>query len=437
VLREPATEAQAETIFASPLTKAVRTIINEDVRPTGIVTGVKAMRRALLLGFSLVVLAGLIQAPASLFAQGSVPTRSLAKPVAEFEEPFTSIGSIRELANGRVIVSDARDRIVQMLDFESGEATQVGREGQGPGEYSFPGGVYAAPRDSTLLYDPLNQRLLVIAPNGKPAGQHALRREGAGPGPRLGGQPRGTDARGRLYSQGMGFSMGPNGPETADSVPIIRYDRGTSRSDTLAFIGVPKSNASVSGGQGNTRIMVGMANPFAPRDEWAVAPDGRVAVVTPEPYRVEWIAPNGARTAGPAIPAPRLAVTDADKKEIERQRAGGVTMVMTRTDGPGGGSAQARAGRATDLPPITDWPEYKPPFVGNAATVAPNGELWVRRTRPAGDDAPFYDVFNGQGHLVRHLRLPKGTRLVGFGTKSAYLVRTDADDLQYLQKYLL
>lgn len=395
------------------------------------------MRHAPLLGLSLVALAGLVPAPAQLFAQGSLPTRSLTKPVAEFEEPFTSIGSIRELANGRVIVSDSRDRIVQMLDFESGEATQVGREGQGPGEYSFPGGVYAAPRDSTLLVDPLNQRLLVIAPNGKPAGQHALRREGAGNGPRVGGQPRGTDAQGRLYSQGMGFSMGPNGPQTADSVPIIRYDRGTSRSDTLTFIAVPKSNASVSGGQGNMRVMVGAANPFAPRVEWAVAPDGRVAVVTPEPYRVEWIAPNGARTTGPAIPAPRLEVTDADKKEIERQRAGGVSMVMTRTEGPGGGSAQARPGRATDLPPITDWPEYKPPFVANAAVVAPDGNLWVRRTRPAGDNAPFYDVFNGKGQLVGHVRLPKGTRLVGFGAKSAYLVRTDADDLQYLQKYSL
>ncbi|MGI8842118.1 MAG: hypothetical protein ACR2HZ_00345, partial [Gemmatimonadaceae bacterium] len=339
--------------------------------------------------------------------------------------------------NGRVIVSDARDRIVQMLDFESGEATQVGREGQGPGEYSFPGGVYAAPRDSTLLYDPLNQRLLIIAPNGKPAGQHALRQEGGGRGPRVSGQPRGTDARGHLYSQGTGFSMGPNGPETADSVPIIRYDRGTSRSDTLAFIRVAKGNASVSGGQGSTRVMMGMANPFAPRDEWAVAPDGRVAVVTPEPYRVEWIAPNGARTAGPAIPTPRLEVTDADKKEIERQRAGGVSMVMTRTDGPGGASAQARPSRATDLPPITDWPEYKPPFVGNAATVAPNGELWVRRTRPTGDDAPFYDVFDGKGQLVGHVRLPKGTRLAGFGKSSVYLVRLDADDLQYLQRYAL
>lgn len=386
---------------------------------------------------SWVVIAGLIQIPAPAGAQGKLPVRTLTKPAAEFEEPFTAISSIRELPNGRVIVSDSRDRVVQMLNFESGEATPVGREGQGPGEYSFPGGVFAAPGDTTLLYDPLNQRYLLIAPDGKPAGQHALRSEGTRPGPRAMGIPRGSDARGRVYSQGTGVTMGPNGPTVADSAPIVRYDRATQKTDTLAFLMVPKANTNVSGGQGNMRVMVGAANPLAPREEWAVAPDGRIAIVKPEPYRVEWVAPNGAHTSGPAVPAPKMKVTEADKKEIEKARAGGTAIMMTRRDGPNGTSAQARAMRPGDLPPLTDWPEYKPPFTGNAATVAPNGELWVRRTRPAGDLVPFYDVFDSKGQLVGHVQLPKGTRLIGFGKNSVYLVRTDADDLQYLQKYAL
>ena len=394
------------------------------------------MQLARVGSITLVVLAGVLQAPPSARAQGALPTRTLGKPVAEFEEPFTSVGSVRELSNGRVIVSDARDRVVQMLDFASGSATQVGREGQGPGEYAFPGGVYAAPGDTTLLHDPLNQRLLLIAPNGKPAGQHALRREGPGPGPRVMGPVRGSDARGRLYSQGSGITMGPEGPQSSDSVPIIRYDRGTQKADTVAFLAQPRSNTQVSGGQGNMRVMVGAANPLAPRDEWAVAADGRVAVVRHEPYRVEWIAPTGARTVGPAIPFPKVKVSEADKKAIERQRASGGAIMMTRNDGPGGSSAQARAMSAADLPPLTDWPEYRPPFVGGAATVAPNGELWVRRTL-TGAEAQTYDVFDAKGARVAQVQLPRGTRLVGFGKGTAYLVRIDDDDLQYVQKYTL
>src|SRR5690606_7639560 len=109
----------------------------------------------------------------------------------------------------------------------------------------------------------------------------------------------GTDLRGRLYSEGMSFRMGPNGPELSDSVPVMRYDLAAGKADTLAFVKVPSSNTKVSGGQGNMRVAVGMPNPLAARDEWAVAPDGRVAIVRPEPYRVEWIAPNGERTMGP------------------------------------------------------------------------------------------------------------------------------------------
>jgi hypothetical protein len=67
--------------------------------------------------------------------------------------------------------------------------------------------------------------------------------------------------------------------------------------------------------------------------------------------------------------------------------------------------------------------------------MAPNGELWVQRSQPA-EAAPLYDVFDGQGRLVRQVRLQKDTRLVGFGATSVYVARTDTgDDLQYLQRF--
>jgi hypothetical protein len=129
-------------------------------------------------------------------------------------------------------------------------------------------------------------------------------------------------------------------------------------------------------------------------------------------------------------------VSDADKRAIEKQRAGGTSIAMTRTDGPGGGSSSARTLSARDLPPLTDCPEYKPPFVAGAASIAPNGELWVRRTL-IGEDTQRYDVFDARGQRIANVELPKGTRLAGFGKGSVYLIRIDADDLQFLQKYSL
>jgi len=41
-------------------------------------------------------------------------TRTLGKPQAEFAEPFTEIGAIRELRDGRLIVVDARELTVKL-----------------------------------------------------------------------------------------------------------------------------------------------------------------------------------------------------------------------------------------------------------------------------------------------------------------------------------
>jgi hypothetical protein len=87
------------------------------------------------------------------------------------------------------------------------------------------------------------------------------------------------------------------------------------------------------------------------------------------------------------------------------------------------------------IPEPTDWPDVKPAFTASAATATPNGQLWVLRTRAAKDRIPTYDVFDAAGRVVGRVALPVDTRLVGFGNGTVYLVRSDEDDLQYLQRY--
>ncbi|MGQ0643339.1 MAG: hypothetical protein ACT4P6_21545, partial [Gemmatimonadaceae bacterium] len=108
-----------------------------------------------------------LAASASSAMTQSVPTRQLGKADAEFADPFTQIAAIRELKNGRVLVVDPRDKVVQLVDMAGGSATKVGREGQGPGEYSLPMTLVALPGDSSGIFDPLNQRYLLIDPSGK------------------------------------------------------------------------------------------------------------------------------------------------------------------------------------------------------------------------------------------------------------------------------
>jgi hypothetical protein len=369
-----------------------------------------------------------------------IATKILSKADAEFEEPFTNVAGVRELSDGRVVVVDPRDKVVQVIDFKTGNAVKVGREGSGPGEYAIPTALVALPGDTSGVYDPLNRRLLLVLPNGKAgafANSEVDAAGGAGPGMRVGGmQPRWSDARGRLFAQGSGFRMTDQGPQTSDSAPVTRFDRAARKMDTIAFIQLPKNNAQVQGGRDNMQVRIGGANPFAPRDEWAVANDGRVAIVTATPeYRVVWIAPDGKRTTGPAIAYDKIRVSDGHKQEWRDQfRRTAITMSVTNQNG----RTSVSSGPPPGGPPEpSEWPELLPPFLQNAARVAPNGQLWVLRTREARDDKPTFDVFDGAGRLVSRVQLPPKTRLAGFGNGTAYIIRTDDDDLQYLQRFKL
>jgi hypothetical protein len=376
------------------------------------------------------------RAPAAPF------TLTLARPDAEFAEPYTMIGAVRELRDGRVVVADRVEKVVHLVDLARGTATRVGAEGGGPTEYRMPMSALAMPGDSTLIFDAGNMRYLVVAPDGGVARSFNPTEATGGAMGAL--NARGVDGEGNLYFLDRGL-RGPrdgqalNGTfETPDSGTVVRYDLATGATTPVGRVGLARMQVTASGGGGEQRIMMRSANPFSAQDDWTVGLDGRLAVVRHDPYRVEWVAPNGQRVTGPTVSYPRLRVTDADKRAWAERARNPNNQVRLVVGGSGGG-ARAEPRNAPAGPPLErdDWPEFKPPFVGQAATVAPDGRLWVLRTREAGDDVPSYDVFDSYGARVGTVKLPPNARLVGFGRNSAYVVRTDEDDLQYLQRYRL
>lgn len=379
----------------------------------------------------------------------NIHVRQLGKAEAEFADPFTQITGVRELKDGRVLVVDSRDKVVQLLDLKSGSATKVGREGQGPGEYSLPMAIIALPGDSSGVFDPLNRRYLLIGPDGKPGGFFSTQvkadddsaRPGGGGGGRflLGGvsmtPPRGTDHRGNIYVAGAPFKPGADGPVPADSAPLQRFNRLKRSYETIGYLKVIKPQ--ISGGAGRTEVRIGGANPFAALDDWAVAPDGRVAIVYASDYHVEWIAPNGQRTAGPPTPYNKTRLTNAHKKWWNDNRRRNMTGLMV-TNQNGRISASTAAPPSGPLEERDDWPEYLPPFMGNGAVLAaPNGQLWVLQTGASENVLPTYDIFDASGKLTGRLQLAKRSRVVGFGSNTVYVARSDQDDLQYLQRFRL
>jgi hypothetical protein len=351
---------------------------------------------------------------------------ALGKPLAETEESFTQISSIRELPSGKVLVSDSRDKIVQLVDLAGGTMTKVGREGSGPGEYAFAGTLIGLPDGSTLLHDLLNRRFLTIGADG----------DGPARGPMIMGgitNVRGYDARGRIYFSGSPFSATGG---TADSVPLLRWDRVKPTFDTVGFVRQPAGFASRTQSGGNVQVRMGVTKRFTPAETWGVAGDGSIVRVFPEPYRIAWLTGKGQAALGPVVPYTPMKVTEADKKEVidNLRRSPGTTIML---GGPGGSARTGNAAPNFQAPP-PEFADTKPPYDGQGAVqVAPEGEVWILRTRPAGDKVPSYDVFDKSGKLIKKVSLNPNSRVVGFGRGVVYVARTDEDDLQYLQRFAM
>jgi hypothetical protein len=364
-------------------------------------------------------------------AQAQPVVRELTAPAAELPTPFSGIRGLRELRDGRVIVNDYIERFVKLVDMQARTVITLGRHGNGPGEYQLPLNLIALPGDSAGLYDMGREgRLFVVTATGvttvviPPAGQQqqaSLLSEGTQ-----------SDATGRLYVETF--------PRSGDSSVIVRLNRTNGRIDSLARVSrraisprhpnAATATRATSAGAGAPGRAVTML-PFTTHDQWAVALDGRVAVVSVYPYRVTFAETDGRRWAAPEIPFEPVRLADAHK-EIWRDMESAPVATLSSSGG-GGLSASMRA-RTYEAPAA--WPEFMPPFYDNAVSFAPDGNLWVQRIVPANSKGSV-DVIDRAGRVAGRVIIPSGSRVAGFGGSSVYLVRRDANGLEYLQRYPL
>lgn len=393
----------------------------------------------------LALLVALSALPSLLAAQASASPTPSARMVANtlpardvtFAEPFSSLapGMLRELRDGRVIVADARDQRIHLVDFDRGTTTALGSEGSGPREYLTPLRALGIAADSTLIFDSGNARYLLLDPAGRAIAtwRPAVSRVEGG-SMNLLTPARGSDSQGRLYVEAPPPPLGDGTFSTADTAPIIRIDRRTNRTDTLAWVRVLGLKSTVRDGQ--VSVVSGGGNPLTPRDEWAVFPDGRIAIARHSPYRIDFVLPDGRMQRGAPIAFTPLPITQADKDEEEERRR---RMVRERQNTairlPGGGVVTPNA--AIAQPPLTNFPATKPPFRAGLASVLarPNGEVWVRRLEPAGARQSLYDVIDASGAVSHQIRIEEGTVLVGFGAKAIYTARADDDGLLSLSRH--
>jgi hypothetical protein len=408
-------------------------------------------RSALKLAIAAVLLLGVLAAAVTVRNGRSSLTTADVVDVTELQrlaapsESFGFVQSVRELADGRVLVADPLGGLLVRMDLESGTLENVGREGSGPGEWRQPDAVLPLPGDSTLLVDLGNARLSVLDPDGGFVRSYPMAMtppEGTArpPGP-MGMateilNPRITDASGAVYYQARPRVAAPG--TAPDSAEVKRWNPRDGDIVRLAGLRPPAVTTSSSGS--GDRVAVRMQPiPLAPQDDWAVAPDGRLAIVRAEPYHVQWLLPDSELRTGRAVEYAPVPIGTAEK-ERWLEAMGTAAMAVAMTVQNGNANIQFRRGgsppggeRSIDE---FEWPSVLPAFREGSARVDWTGRVWVERYQHAGAPA-LYDVFDEHGTLTQQVRLPSGRQIIGFGSDRAYTVWGDDLGLHHLEVYAL
>lgn len=341
--------------------------------------------------------------------------RRLDGPASQLSHDFVSITSVRELVDGRVLVTDPRGDLFAVADFARDTVDRVGRKGRGPGEYDWPAPVWRLGGDSTVMAIASSRRWLLLVgtrvvstlPSDTPAVS-------------LGLFPLGADSLGHvLVSVESRPQHGVRDMGARDSTALVLLHRRTGAADTIGRrrrTGA-RVEAKLDAAGRVVRISSKIHSPLEVEEPALLFLDGWVAVVRRDPYRVDWRTPSGSWRVGEALPVPRIRVD-------RREREAAVRFF-------------AEQGGAT--PPSPDafdrCPEFLPavaPYRSYPVVSTTDGMIAIRRARSARAPEPRYDIVDRRGRVVQRLVLDPGEAIVAFGRGTVYLVRTDEDGAQYL-----
>jgi len=372
------------------------------------------------LGAGALTLGGLTTAAGGLHLQAPTP---ITLSPGTLGPAFSKVEAVRELQDGRTLVVDTDERELAVVDWNSLEATTIGRAGDGPGEYRYPGQLVALRGDSTLLTDRQTGKWFLLYRDRIIAMLTADRPWLRFLGPILAG----ADTMGRvLVLHGSHFSAqvgrprgGAGTTEIADSIAVILGSRDNANADTIARIrGAFRGQNRVRARVDNQTIVYLLGNPLAAGDQALLFPDGWIATVFVAPYHVEWRPPSGAMIRGQPLPYSPQAVDERVKRQA--------------IDDRWPPSRHIPKWSSTDFPA---WPDVVPPFLKNALISLPDGRVAVKRTSLGTNRTIQYDIVDRRGFLSGVLRLPPNERLVGFGKRSAYVV-VDSDHNELLRRHV-
>ncbi|MEP6834584.1 MAG: hypothetical protein ABJB74_14410 [Gemmatimonas sp.] len=412
----------------------------------------------------------------SVAAQATIPIRQIGPAEAVSKEPVGYLSGVRELSTGEVLVNDAGNRRVVLLDKSLASPTVIADSSVRTHNMYGKRPTLLVPYlgDTTLLLDIGARAFLVMTPNGK------VTRVMSPPRPNdmafMGGNGSGYpgfDAAGNLLYRAtiMPAFTAPvagktyDAPVMPDSAPILRGNFNTRSVDTVTWLRIPKMRITVTPIAGGGVTLSPVVNPLANIDDWTTLPDGTIAVLRGHDYHLEWFNNNGTKSTSAKMPFDWKRITDEEKTAIiDSAKRAIVNAAQLTADASGGHGAPAGGGHGMTIVPITgndgnpapqatmgnnaaipaiaavapasDLPDYMPPVLRSGLMKADaEGNVWILpSTSSLAGGGLLYDIVNRKGELFQRVRLPVGRALEGFGANGAIYLTSHQGSMVFLER---
>jgi hypothetical protein len=359
--------------------------------------------------------------------------------VADGSEEYM-LGEIADIALGRdgsIYVLDRQVPAIRHYDAQGKFSRNIGRRGQGPGEFRSMSGIAIARDGHLLLWDTGNWRINVYSPTGDILPQITTPSGSSGNSMATYSRALMVDTAGRLITRKVVFSR-----DMMHSTLWLRFTPDGALIDTIAAPPSPYEVAKVSATSG--RFSTSNEVPFAPRRFVAMSPLGSMIAGFSNRYAFE-IHQQGrpvvsVRRDVKAEPVSRSERAE-ERKKVEDQ--------MRKTD------------------PTWSWngpdiPDTKPFY--HDLQVAVDGRIWVpiipevsarvggissggggvgpatNRPRVEGPPPPpprpaLYDVFEPDGLYIGQVQVPARVSSVVRRGDQVWAVAVDENDVPRLKRY--
>ena len=264
---------------------------------------------------------------------------------------------VRVGTDGSVFVLDWGDTCIRQFDAKGKFVRQIGRKGQGPGEYDVPAYFDLDSAGGVFLVDGRSLRVTEFNKDGKPLNNFRVEKYCT--------QIR-TDGRGRIFlgenSSIESAGLSSEFKEIVEQTTILRTERdGRNPLRIGPFIG--QKFMAKAHGQGS----IVTSSSYTPMTGWGVAPDGRILAGYNEKYEIS--------------------VYDPDGKILFRFGREHKPLKIKRS---------RRGAKGPDY-----FPAFSPDFFFDDA-----GNAWFRLFKNEEDKDFLYDVFSPEGIYLRQIIAP-------------------------------